>query len=182
MPRRATSTAHVIRRAPVPTTTIIIIPGIANLFRKCGNTQRLTCILSIFPSLPYCGKLSYTQYGEVSYFCTDVPSLTYFAAYEAGITTPSSNIPSTQGFQSSPTPILGNSIGSSGIIVSSSTSPISSSPVPVPFTQSQETAGTTGSQASATSTTTSSNAGKVLLTDVRTGAFVLAAMISMMLL
>src|ERR1700728_984990 len=114
---------------------------------KYASYQHNADIYSTFSlslAYPYCGLLSYTEDGAVSFFCTDAPSLTYFGAYGTG-TSLSSSQP-TQVVQSFSSIV----VSSSSMFVSSSTNSITASPVP--FTQSQQTASTT-SMVSATSAT-----------------------------
>ncbi|KAK5448052.1 hypothetical protein LTS15_009076 [Exophiala xenobiotica] len=132
-------------------------------------------ILTVSSAYPYCGLLSYTQDGAVSFFCTDAPSLTFVAAYETEASVSSSQ--SAQATQSSSSDVV-SSPSTSSMVISSSTS--STTPSPVPFTQSQQTAGTTTQPSAAATTTTTttsiSGASGMLVLSDSTRIFMILAM------
>lgn len=162
--------ACVVRRATVPIITITMRPGMSMwslIMTVTGRDADVHPSTSASSTIPYCALLSYTEDGAVSFFCTETPGLTLYAAYETGASLSSSQ--STQVLQSSSSVVVrSTSIGIStstntaisSMMLSSSTNSIT--PAPVPFTQSQQTAGTT-TQVPLTTTSTSNAAGMLVL-------------------
>jgi len=147
---------------------------------SCSSANAQSYYASCFSSAPYCGLLSYTEGGAISFFCTDTPDLTFLAGYTTGAAPNSSES----------TTVVQSSSSSAGISVSSSASDTATSftssfttsdtssitASPVPFTQSQQSADTT-SQALATTSTVSSNSGAPAVPAGHEHAAILVVMI-----
>lgn len=90
--------ACVVRRATVPIITITMRPGMSMwslIMTVTGRDADVHPSTSASSTIPYCALLSYTEDGAVSFFCTETPGLTLYAAYETGASLSSSQ--STQG-------------------------------------------------------------------------------------
>jgi hypothetical protein len=162
--------ACVIHHAPLPIVTVSMRLGIAVFFHFTVHQDETNTksFFSLYSAYPYCGLLSFTEDGALTFFCTDETSLTFLAAYETLESLSTSR--STQSIQTTSSTVR-SGISSRSTFASSSTNSIT--PSPVPFTQSQQTSGTT-SQVQAATTSNSNSSGRLNVPDNSRNFMILA--------